>query len=408
MVKARLSLMMFAQYFAWGVWLVPLGTYMSKGLGFDAIIGATFGLIGFATIASTLFVGMIADRIFPAQKVMGVLCLGAGAALLYVSTIQQSPSLFLLGCLVHFLFYASTIPLGTAIAFNAIGNVEREFPAVRVWGTIGWIVAGLSIGLIAGAATTALPMRIAGAVYLLLGVYAFTLPDTPPRAKGQQISLPALFGLDIVLHYRNRAFWIFIATMFVMMLPKSFYDAYANPFFAEKNLSLSLFGLRFEATAIQTIGQMFETVFLVMLPFLLVRLGIKWVLVVGMAAWAIRFVAFSYGFSGDQAVTPLLLFGIIIHGVCYDFVIVSGQVYVDRKFDVQSRARAQAFLALVTQGIGTVVGSNVAGWAYTAMTPATADHDWRAIWLIPAAVAAVATLIFVFAFREKRAIDARD
>lgn len=404
MIKPRLSLMMFAQYFAWGVWLVPLGAYMSKGLAFDGVIGAAFGLIGVATILSTLFVGMVSDRYFAAQRVMGWLCLGAGASLLWVSTITQSQSTFLAGLLIHFLFYASTIPLATAIAFNAIRDTGREFPAIRVWGTIGWIVAGLIIGLIPGAAETSLPMRLSGAVYILLGLYSFTLPETPPRAKGQPISVAGLFGLDIVAGYRDRAFWIFIATMFVIMLPKTFYDTFGNNFFNEKNLAITLFGWRLEATAIQTAGQVFETIFLISLPILLARMGIKWVLVLGLAAWGIRFLAFAFGYDGDQAIVPLLLFGIIIHGVCYDFVFVSSQIYIDRKFDVAARSRAQAFLSLVTQGVGTVVGSNIAGWVYLTHTSSPTAHDWRAIWLVPAIVGLLAALAFAVSFKERRVV----
>lgn len=401
MVKTRLALMMFAQYFAWGVWLVPLSSYMSKGLRFDAIIGSAYGLMGIATIASALFVGMIADRYFSAQKVMGILCLGAGAALLWVSTIQQSPSIFLFGLLIHFLFYAATIPLGTAIAFSAMTDINREFPRVRVWGTIGWIVAGLLVGSISGAAETHVPMIIAGGVYLLLGLYSFTLPATPPRAARERISLAGLFGLDIVAGYRNKPFWIFILCMLVLMVPKSFYDTYANTFFVEKNLHVTLFGATLEATAIQTAGQMFETLFLVTLPFLLLRMGIKWVLIVGMAAWGIRFLAFGYGYIGTQAIVPLVLFGIIIHGICYDFLFVSGQIYVDHKFDAAARSRAQAFFALITQGIGVAAGSNIAGLVYQAHTVSPIDHDWRMIWLVPAVIALGTMLIFAFAFRER-------
>lgn len=410
MIKTRLALMMFAQYFAWGVWLVPLSSYMSKGLRFDAVIGTAYGLIGIATILSALFVGMIADRYFSAQKVMGVLCLGAGAALLWVSTIQHSQSTFLFGLLVHFLFYAATIPLGTAIAFAAITDINREFPGVRVWGTIGWIVAGLLVGSITGAAETNLPMIMAGGVYLLLGFYSFTLPSTPPRARGAPVSLTGLFGLDILAGYRDRAFWIFILCVFLLMVPKSFYDAYANTFFVEKNLSITLFGARLEATAIQAMGQMFETLFMIMLPFLLLRMGIKWVLVAGMAAWGVRFLAFGYGYTGTEAIAPLLLFGIIIHGICYDFLFVSGQIYVDHKFDAAARSRAQAFFALITQGIGVAVGSNIAGAVYQAYTTSPVDHDWRMIWLVPALVALGTMLVFALAFRDRATarIDAPD
>jgi nucleoside transporter len=409
MIRLRLSLMMFAQYFAWGVWLVPLSTYMSKGLKFDAIIGTTYGLIGIATILSTLFIGMVADRFMAAQKLLGILSLGAGAALFWVSTIDQSPGLFLAGCLLHFLFYASTIPLATAIAFNAMRDIGKEFPGVRVWGTIGWIVAGLMVGSIAGAAATALPMRIAAVVYLLLGAYAFTLPDTPPRAQREPINVAALFGLDVILAYRDKAFWIFILCTLALMVPKSFYDTYANTFFVEKNLRLDLFGTMLEATGIQTAGQIFETLILVSLPFLLTRLGIKWVMVIGMAAWAVRFLLFGFGYQGATAIVPMILLGIIIHGICYDFLIVSGQIYVDRKFDIGARSRAQAFLTLITQGIGIVIGSNIAGVVYGLNTQGEA-HDWRAIWMVPAVVAFVATILFALFFRERtaRTVDAED
>ncbi|MAX00068.1 MAG: MFS transporter [Sphingomonas sp.] len=401
MVKLRLSAMMFAQYFAWGVWLVPLGTYMSKGLRFDTIIGTTFGLIGIATILSTLFVGMVADRFLAAQKLLGLLSLGAGAALFWVSTIDSSPSLFLFGCLLHFLFYASTIPLATAIAFNAIDDIGREFPAIRVWGTIGWIVAGLLVGVISGAAETALPMRMAAVVYIALGLYAFTLPDTPPRAQHKVVSIPAIFGLDVIFQRKELSFWVFILCTLALMIPKSFYDTYANPFFADKDLHMSLFGARVEATGIQTAGQIFETFFLISLPFLLTRLGIKRVLVIGMGAWAVRFVLFGYGYAGDTAIMPMLLLGIIIHGICYDFLIVSGQIYIDRKFDIASRARAQSFLTLITQGIGIVIGSNIAGLVYGIYTDPAGGHDWRPIWLIPAAIAFATMVIFAITFREK-------
>ena len=403
MVKLRLSVMMFAQYFAWGVWLVPLGTYLSKGLHFDTIIGAAYGMVGIATILSTLFVGMIADRFVAAEKLLGILSICAGLALFWVSTITTSPSLFLFGCLLHFLFYASTIPLATAIAFNAIRDIEKEFPAIRVWGTIGWIVGGLLVGVIAGAAQTALPMRMAAAVYLLLGAYAFTLPATPPRARDRVVSVPAIFGLDVILRHKEVAFWIFIACTLALMVPRSFYDTYANAFFADKDLHLTLLGTRIEATGIQTAGQIFESLILLSLPFLLGRLGIKRVLVIGMGAWAVRFLLFGYGYQGGAAIMPMVLIGIVIHGVCYDFLIVSGQIYVDRKFDAEARSRAQSFFNLITQGIGIVIGSNIAGVVYGMNAGADGGHDWRAIWMVPAVIAFVAMLLFALTFRERLA-----
>jgi MFS family permease len=216
------------------------------------------------------------------------------------------------------------------------------------------------------------------------------------------VSVAAIFGLDVIFRHREAAFWVFIVCTLALMVPKSFYDTYANAFFADKDLHMTLFGGRLEATGIQTAGQIFETFFLISLPFLLARLGIKRVLVIGMGAWAVRFLLFGFGYHGGTAIMPMLLLGIIIHGICYDFLIVSGQIYVDRKFDPESRSRAQAFLTLITQGIGIVVGSNIAGYVYGLHADAAGGHDWRAIWMVPAVIAFVTMVLFAFAFREKR------
>jgi MFS family permease len=192
------------------------------------------------------------------------------------------------------------------------------------------------------------------------------------------------------------------------MIPRSFYDAYANTFFADKDLHLTLFGTRIEATGIQTAGQIFESLILISLPILLFRLGIKRVLVIGMGAWAVRFLLFGFGYSGATAIMPMVLLGIIIHGVCYDFLIVSGQIYVDRKFDAEARSRAQSFFNLITQGIGIVIGSNIAGVVYGIHASADGSHDWRAIWMVPAVIAFVAMVLFALTFREKLAPAADD
>jgi len=212
-----------------------------------------------------------------------------------------------------------------------------------------------------------------------------------------------VLGLDVILRHREKAFWIFIACTLALMTPRSFYDAYGNTFFADKDLHLTLFGTRIEATGIQTAGQIFESLILVSLPFVLLRLGIKWVLVVGMGAWAVRFLLFGFGYQGATAIMPMVLLGIIIHGICYDFLIVSGQIYVDRKFDAEARSRAQSFFNLITQGIGIVIGSNIAGLVYGMHAGADGSHDWRAIWMVPAAIAFVAMILFAATFREKLA-----
>ncbi len=400
MVKARLSLMIFAQLLAQGTWFVPLGSYMSNGLGFSDIIGQTYGLLGVATVVSTLFIGMLADRYFPAEKVLAVLSIAAGLVLLWVSTITQSKWMFLFGCGLHFLFAAPTIPLATAIIFHGLRDPNREFPKVRVWGTIGWIVGGIVVGVISGAAETALPMRIAGVVLILLGLYSYTLPHTPPMAKGATASVGQLLGLDILREHRSKAFFIFAIAMFVLMVPKGFYDSFANSFFTDKGLHITAGETVFEATSIQTIGQLLEIFFILILPFVLIRVGVKWVLAIGMIGWGIRFLLFSYGYVDDHAITLFLIIGIALHGICYDFVFVASQIYVNERFGPAARARAQSFLALITQGIGTIIGANIAGMTYMHYSAGPMVHDWQKIWLVPAIISFLVLIWFVVAFRD--------
>ncbi|SFV15057.1 MFS transporter [Pseudoduganella namucuonensis] len=408
-LRVRLSAMMFGQYFVQGAWFVTLGTYLSQGLKFDHIIGVSYSMMGIAAIVSTLLVGSLADRYFAAQKVMAALSLVAGASMLWLSTIHDSPTLFLAVLLLHCLAYVPTVPLANAIAFNAMSDSAREFPAVRVFGTLGWIGGGLAVGAIPGAAQTPLPMQIAALAGVLLGLYALTLPDTPARergAAGGSTRLAALFGLDIVAGMRDRPFWVFIASSLLIVIPLSFYYAYCNTFLVEIGARVALFGHTFEPVALQTLGQVSEMGFILLLPVLLARMGIKWVILAGMAAWCLRYVLFAYSFDEHGPVMPLALLGIVLHGVCYDFFFVAGQIYVDGKFPPRARVRAQSFLALVTAGVGVLIGSNVAGLVYGWNTLTPALHDWRVIWLVPAGIAVVVMLMFAAAFRAPRAAPA--
>ncbi len=404
MVRTRLSLVFLSQYFAAGAWMVSLGSYMSKTLAFDSIIAAAYSMVGFATIGATLFVGVIADRFFNAQKVLAFLSFGAAASLLWLSTIRDSPNLFLGVMLLHCVFYVSAIPMLATIAFNAIENPGKDYPGIRVFGSIGWVIGGLVVGMIAGAGRSNLPMLIAGGTYLAQGFYALTLPKTPPPVQGQKISVLGLFGFDILQRVRNASFWILMACVLFVVIPKKFYDSYANLFFVEKGLSFKFDGLVFEPTAIQTLGQIAEIPFMLMIPFLIARIGIKWVMVLGMVGWVVRFGLFAFGFSGDQAITSMLVAGILMHGLSYDFFFVSGQIYLDRLFDKEMRARAQAFYWFVLSGLGVVLGAFAAGSVYHRFS--TQDHarDWMSIWLSPAAVTVIVALLFAWWFRQPPAL----
>ena len=393
-IRLRLSVMMFAQYFIWGAWWVPLGTYINAQ-GYDGIIGATYASQGYAAIITPLFIGAIADRFFSAQKLMGVLHIIGGCVLFFLSTVkgEQAEGLFFWSVVLYMLCYMPTLPLSNAVAFNAMTSTEKQFPAIRVLGTIGWIVAGLVVAYFAAEATN-MPILLSAGASIALGLYSFTLPDAPPRSKHKETNLMEVTGLDAMLAMKDRAYWLFIVASLLIVIPLSFYYAYTNTFLVESGVEAS--------TAFQSLGQMSEIAFMLLLPFFFIRLGIKWVLVVGMAAWALRYVLFAYGVTAAGPVMSMLVIGILLHGVCYDFFFVAGQIYTDKKFPHETRGRAQSFLALITLGVGVVIGSNLANMIYVANTVSDSEHHWRTIWLVPAVLAAAVTVVFAFIFKEKR------
>jgi nucleoside transporter len=403
-LQLRLSLMMFMLYFMFGSWFVTLGTYMSKGLTFDAIIGMAYGTQGFAAVLSTLIVGVIADRYVPAQKMLGLLAAVSGVLLLLLARIDTSPNVFLLTILLHFLCFVPTIALSNAIALNALTDRARHFPVIRVAGTLGWICAGILVGSMPGAAATRLPLQIGGAAGVVLGLYSFTLPPTPPKAGGERFHWSSALGLDLVMRIRDRNFWIFILGVFVVMIPLAFYYTYCNNFLVEADANLELRGIRLEPAAIQTLGQASEFVFLLLLPAFLLRTGIKTVLIIGMLAWTVRYCLFAAGFDGVSANMTLLIAGVLMHGVCYDFFLVASQLYIDERFDASARTRAQSFLVMINMGAGIIIGDNFANLVYRANTLSSTVHNWRVIWLVPAGVALIAGLIFAFLFRPDREV----
>jgi nucleoside transporter len=394
--------MMFLQYFMFGSWLVTLGTYMSKGLQFDGIIGTAYGMQGFATIASTLFIGALADRVMDAKKLLGILSILSGLSLFLLAEVKASPTVFLAAVALQFLCFVPTIPLSNSIALHCSTDRAAQFPGIRVWGTVGWIAAGVLVGSIPGAGIGKLPLQIGGSVGLILGLYALTLPSVPPTAQGKgPLRLADLLGLDMLKQLRQRDFAVFIAGVMVVLVPLGFYNTYANNFLEEVGASINLFGRRFESAAVQTLGQVSEVVFLMALPFFLRRFGIKGVLLMGMFAWALRYVFFASGAVPGSAPMALLVAGVLLHGICYDFFFVAGQIYVDERFDPAVRVRAQSFLVFINMGIGVVLASNIANWIYQRNTTPAGAHDWQAIWLSPALVALLAGLGFAFLFRTR-------
>jgi nucleoside transporter len=402
----RLSAMMFLQFFVWGAWFVTLGTHLGE-IGFSGSqIGYTYLMNNVAAIISPFFVGMIADRYFASQKVMGVLHL-LGAGIMYFFADQTSVGPLIFGLLLYNIAYMPTLALVNAVSFRQMKSPDDEFPNVRVWGTIGWIVAGLVIWYIqknvyAAVEQSSVPLKMAAIASLVMGLYSFTLPATPPQNVGKKVTVGEVLGLKTLRLLKERSFLIFVLCSLLISIPLAFYYGFANRF-------LTNIGME-GATGKMTMGQMSEVAFMVLMPFFFVRLGVKKMLLVGMLAWVVRYALFANG-NLDASVW-MLYAGILLHGICYDFFFVTGQIYVDRRAPADIRASAQGFIALITYGVGIGLGSILSGNVvdlFTTTDPATGkviEIDWATIWWIPCAFAALVSLFFALTFKE-RAEDKR-
>ncbi len=384
----RLSVMMFLQYFIWGAWAVTMGTWLG-GLGFSgAEIGLAYGTTAIAAIVSPFFVGMFADRFFATERILAVLHL-LGGGLMYYASQQTSFAGFYPALLVYALCYMPTLALSNSISFDHIKDAAKEFPRIRVFGTFGWIVAGLAIGRM-GIEDSALPLRIAAGASLVLAGFSLLLPHTPPHARGKRVTVRDVLGLDALALMKDRSFAVFVIGSFLLCIPLQFYYTFTNLFLNEVGFP--------EPAAKMTLGQMSEVGFMLLMPFFFARFGLKKIMLAGMAAWALRYTFFAFGDAGPSA--WMLYAGIILHGVCYDFFFVSGQIYVDQRASVSFRAAAQGFLAFVTLGVGNFIGSWTSGRIVDANVVG-GGHDWTAIWLIPAAGAAVILVVFALLFNPK-------
>ena len=397
-MKARLSLMMFLEFFIWGGWFVTMGSYLGTTLGASgAQIAQAYSTQSWGAIIAPFIFGLIADRYFRAERVLAAIHLAGGALMLGLAR-QASFAGFFPLMLIYMILYMPTLALVNAVAFRQLRDPAREFSMIRVWGTIGWILAGLFISyLFAWDAPLAVAQgmlrntfNMCGVASILMGLYSLSLPPTPPVRRSGPQAIGDLLGVDALKLLANRNFLVFFLSSVLICIPLAFYYQDANQFLTELRLP--------NPTGKQTLGQMSEVAFMLLMPVFLQRVGMKTTLLVGMLAWAVRYVLFAYGNAGELVF--LLLVGIALHGVCYDFFFVSGQIYIDSKAGPQIKGAAQGLITLATYGAGMLIGFWAAG-RITDHYALAGVHEWRAIWKLPALSAALVFIFFALTFRNE-------
>lgn len=398
--RLQLSFMMFLEFFIWGAWFVTLGTFLFNNLGASGSQSASvFSTQSWGAIIAPFIIGLIADRYFNAEKILGVLHL-VGALLMYQMFNASDISVFYPYVLAYMILFMPTLALVNSISFNQMDDPEKEFSSIRVWGTIGWIVAGLLISFVflwdAEANVKAGLMKntfmLASIASLVLGIYSFTLPKTPPKImKGAKVKISEILGLDALKLLKDRNFLLFFIASILICIPLAFYYQYANPF-------LSNIGVE-NPTGKMTIGQISEVLFLLLLPVFFKKFGFKKTILIGMLAWAIRYALFAYGNAGELSF--MLITGIALHGVCYDFFFVSGQIYTNAKAGIKYKSAAQGLITLATYGVGMLIGFEIAGLIADTYKISETSFDWKMIWIIPAGIALVVFLLFAIFFNDK-------
>ena len=389
--RLQLSAMMFLQFFMWGAWYGQMSKYLFTSLHASGDqVGNAYAAFSLAMLISPFFVGMIADRYFAAQKVLGVLCLlGAGVLYLLVQTTNADQFFWLI--LAYCLTFAPTLALTSSIAMQQMTSPEKEFPGIRVLGTVAWIVVTNIVGIY-GFGDKATIYELAMYTSVVLGLFSFFLPNTPPNPTVGKASFSQILGLDAFQLFKDRSFAIFFLSSVLICIPLSFYYALANPSLTDSGMKL--------VENKMSLGQASEVIFMLLIPVAYMRLGVKNMLILGLVAWIVRFLCFGYGGSVGEW---MLFVAIILHGVCYDFFFVTGQIYTDNKAGARIKSSAQGLITLATYGIGMGIGSKLAGLVADRYTVDGAKQ-WLNIWMVPAGIAAVVLVVFLLLFTDKKKV----
>tara|TARA_B100001741_G_scaffold257356_1_gene220307 strand:- start:380 stop:1549 length:1170 start_codon:yes stop_codon:yes gene_type:complete len=384
---------MFLEFFIWGGWFVTMGTFLSQSFNATGLqLANAYETQSIGAIIAPFIIGLIADRYFSAQKILGFLHL-IGAFLLYMAGSSNEFSSFYPFVLFYMILYMPTLALVNSVAFRQMSDPSKEFPPIRVFGTVGWIIAGLVIGFLGWESENLLAYTfyLTASASAILGVFSFTLPSTPPTADKGDYSIKKILGLDALSLLKDKNYLIFFISSILICIPLAFYYQHANQFLNELGMS--------RAAAVMSLGQISEALFILLLPIFLKRYGIKITLIIGMLAWAIRYILFAYGDVGEKS--WMLILGVILHGICYDFFFVSGQIYTDNKAGEQFKSSAQGLITLATYGLGMLIGFRSAGYI-TDQYVVGEGHDWTQIWMIPSGFAILVLIFFVLTFKNEK------
>jgi nucleoside transporter len=390
--RFKLSAMMFLEFFIWGAWFVTMGTYLGKNLlANDVQIGSAYSTQSLGAIIAPFIIGLIADKFFSAQKVLGVLHL-VGGTLLWVAGTSLNFDSFFPFILGYMIAYMPTLALVNSISFKQMKDPGKEFPSIRVFGTIGWIIAGLVIGWLnwEQSGNLVFTFKMASVASIILGLLSFFLPDTPPVKKGEKTTFGEIIGLDAIGLLKNKSYLLFFLASVAICIPLAFYYNFTNPFLNEVGMK--------GAAGVQSLGQVSETLFMLLMPLFFARLGVKKMLAIGMIAWVVRYLFFAFGNADTNY--WMLIGGIVLHGICYDFFFVTGQIYTDRLAGEKFKSAAQGFITLATYGVGMLIGSIISGMVVNKYV-VEGGHIWQSIWIIPAGIAGLVALLFLLFFRDK-------